>query len=524
MKKKYLLIFSVLLIAFDACQDELNQVPISQASASNFYRNTSDFQAALSGVYNALGANPQTGNGYAVRRFDMSEVRSDNVYSPGTGVRDWNPINNFSKTLSTNPYMAEAWATNYIGISRANTLLDKLNETVVPDATTRSHIEGEAKFLRASFYFDLVRWFGKVPVINKVLTPTEVLNVTRSPVADVYTQIINDFNDAIAKLPDTYVTADKGRATSNAAKAMLGLVYLTRTGPTYGIEGPGMATTEYALAGALFDAVIASGKYSFVASYPSIFSYTNENNPDIVFDIQAINAGTSGDVGTGARFPSEMYDEAFGSKATTVCNPTCGTIGFAGGVPFDNSLSPKAPSKDFKNSLEVGDSRFTFSYLASYTNSSGQAISTGQFVKFVDATKKGVDRFNWPINYPVLRYTDVLLMKAECFLRGGVGSQAETNTFVNQVRARAGLGPLANVTLDQLLNERRHEFMAEGLRWHDLVRNGTVLTTMNAWKNSGVDDIGKTTIQTITSNDIIYPVPNTQIIISPGLYTQNPGY
>jgi hypothetical protein len=523
MKKIHLTIFCALLIAFDACESELNQIPISQASAANFFRNTADFQAALSGVYNAMGANPQTGNGYAVRRFDMSEVRSDNVYSPGTGVRDWNPINNFEKTLSTNPYMSEAWSSNYLGIMRANTVLDKLNATAVPDDAIRTRFEGEAKFLRAFFYFDLVRWFGKVPVITKALTPSEVLTVGRSAVADVYTQIIADFNDAITKLPDTYSASDRGRATSNAARAMLGLVYLTRTGPNYGIEGPGMATSEFNLAGALFDAVIASGKYSFVASYPSIFSYTNENNPDIVFDIQAINAGTSGDIGTGARFPTEMYDEGYGSKATTVCNPTCGTIGFAGGVPFDNPTSPKAPSKDFKASLEAGDTRFTFSYLPSYTNSSGQLISTGQFIKFVDASKKGVDRFNWPINYPVLRYTDVLLMKAECFLRGGVGSQTEADGYVNQVRARAGLGPKSGVTLDQLLNERRHEFMAEGLRWHDLVRNGTVLTTMNAWKASGLDDTGGK-IKTITANDIIYPVPNSQIIISPGLYDQNPGY
>jgi hypothetical protein len=523
MKKIHLIIFSALLIAFDACESELTQVPISQASAANFFRNTTDFQSALAGVYNALGANPQTGNGYAIRRFDMSEVRSDNVYSPGTGVRDWNPINNFEKTLSTNPYMAEAWATNYIGIMRANTLLDKLDPAVVPDAAIRTRIEGEAKFLRAFFYFDLVRWFGKVPVITKALTPAEVLSVPRSPVADVYTQIIADFNDAITKLPDTYSSSDRGRATSNAARAMLGLVYLTRTGPKYGIDGPGMATSEFNLAGALFDAVITSGKYSFVASYPSIFSYTNEYNPDIVFDIEAINAGTSGDNGTGARFPTEMYDEGYGSKATTVCNPTCGTIGFAGGVPFDNPTSPKGPSSDFKKSLEPGDTRFTFSYLASYTNSSGQVISSGQFIKFVDASRKGVDRFNWPINYPVLRYTDVLLMKAECFLRGGVGSQAEADGYINQVRVRAGLPTRTGNTLDQLLAERRHEFMAEGLRWHDIVRNGTVLTTMNAWKTSGNDDsAGK--IKAITANDIIYPVPNSQIILAPGLYDQNPGY
>ena len=151
MKKIYIIIFSILTIAFDACQDELNQVPISQASTANFFRNTTDFQSAINGVYNALGSNPQTLNGYAIRRFDMSEVRSDNVYSAGTGVRDWNPINNFEKTLATNPYMSEAWNSNFIGIMRANTVLDKLNATVVPDDVIRARFEGEAKFCAHSF-------------------------------------------------------------------------------------------------------------------------------------------------------------------------------------------------------------------------------------------------------------------------------------------------------------------------------------------------------------------------------------
>src|SRR6185503_17623344 len=105
--KKILII--LMLIAPMACNDELNQAPISNPSAANFFRNSTDFQQAVNGIYNALGANPITGMGYAIRRFELSEIRSDNIYSPGTGVRDWNPVNNFEKTLASNPYMSEAW-------------------------------------------------------------------------------------------------------------------------------------------------------------------------------------------------------------------------------------------------------------------------------------------------------------------------------------------------------------------------------------------------------------------------------
>jgi hypothetical protein len=511
MKKANFIMPLVCTLGLLACTDELGQDPISNGGAASFYENAADFQVAVNGIYNALGANPQTGNGYAIRRFELAETRSDNVYSPGTGVRDWNPINNFEKTLATNTYINEAWTTNYLGILRANTVLDKLNASVVPDDATRNQLEGEAKFLRAFFYFDLVRWFGKVPIFTHVATPTEALTVPRSPVSDVYDQIILDFNDAIAKLPDSYTGANVGRATSLAAKSMLGLVYLTRTGITYGIEGPGMGTSEYTQAVALFNDVINTGKLGWVPKYSDIFSYANENNPDIVFDIQSIG-GNSGDIGVGARFPTEQYD---GFYATAI------GLTFAGGVDSD---SPKAPSVSFKASFEPGDARYTFSILPSYKSVAGSTINTGQYIKFLDATKAPVDRFNWPINYPVLRYTDVLMMKAEAILRGGfggLGTQSDVDDIVNQVRARAGLGDVSGVTLDMLLTERRHEFMAEGLRWHDLVRNGVVITVMNAWKTS--DDIQKK-IKSISETDIIYPIPQSQLTVKPGLYAQNPGY
>ncbi len=407
--------------------------------------------------------------------------------------------------------MNEAWYANYLGILRANTVLDNLNATVVPDEATRSQMEGEAKFLRAFFYFDLIRWFGKVPLVDHAVTIEEALTISRSPVADVYSLVISDLTDALGKLPETYPATGKGKATSLAAKALLGLVYLTRTGSTYGIEGPGLGTNEYSEAVSLFNEVINSGKFSWVSSYASIFSYTNEGNQDIVFDIQAIG-GNTGDVGVGSRFPSEIYDGAYGLAIG---------LGFPGGADVD---SPKAPSKDLQSSYETGDVRYTFSILPSYVNLSGNTVNTGQFIKFLDASKKGADRFNWPINYPVLRYTDVLMMKAEAIIRGGfggLGTQQEVDDIVNMVRARAGLGSVSSVTLDMLLLERRHEFAGEGLRWHDLVRSGTIIEIMSAW--DAKDDL-ENKVKPMSADEIIYPIPQTQLTVSPGLYSQNPGY
>lgn len=488
----------LLLFAFSACEDDLDLAPVSEPSAANFYRNTDDMEIAVNGIYNTL-------RDYATIHFYMSEVRSDNVYSPGTGVREWNPINNFEKTLATNSVMADAWDVNYQGIYRANLVLDKISEDNVPDAATRDRMIGEAEFLRALFYFDLVRWFGKVPVYDYVITPTEALEIPREPVSEAYDLITSDLEDAIQKLPSSY--SQPGKPTADAARAMLAKVYLTMSGPDYGINGPGTDANLYDDALTLLDAVISNGNYSWVDDYASIFSYENENNPDIVFDVQAINDGATGDRGIGAIIPTVMYLESYARV----------NISFAGGVPGD---SPIAPSDDFLSSFEANDLRDDFSILMSYVDENGNTVDYPQYVKFLNLDKQPSDRFNWEINFPIIRYTDVLLMKAEALIQLG-RDQSVVDEIVNDVRERAGIDPISDVTLDNLLEERRKEFMAEGLRWHDLVRTGKVLEVMNAWEQ--VDDAANK-ITSVVANDIIYAIHQTQLEVKEGLYEQNPGY
>ncbi len=140
--------------------------------------------------------------------------------------------------------------------------------------------------------------------------------------------------------------------------------------------------------------------------------------------------------------------------------------------------------------------------------------------KYINPALRGASRSDWPINFIVMRYTDVLLMKAECILHGASGTQVYVDSVVNKVRTRAGVASVSNVTLPMLMEERRREFIAEGLRWNDLVREGMAVTTMNAWIAS--DSI--TTILAVIPQYIIYPVPEAEILTKPGLYTQNDGY
>lgn len=499
MKNIYLIFISLVLV-FSACEEDLDLAPISEPSAANFYNNAEDFELAINGVYNSFGA-------YSTNHLYLSEVRSDNIYAPGTGVRDWNPINNFERTLQTNALMADAWNTSFRGIYLANMVLDNMSEEKVPDSVTRLRMIGEARFLRALYYFDLVRFFGKVPIYDKAYSPTEALDIPRSPVVDVYTLIEQDLKNAISNLPSSYSTP--GKATSHAARALLARVYLAMSGPDYGIEGPGLGENKYADALTLLNEIIASGEYSWVSDYASIFSYNNENNPDIVFDIQFINDGATGDRGIGTILPTLMYLESYASI----------NLPFAGGVPNDGTGGID-PSEDLINLFDADDVRDDVSILMNFVDENGNPVNHPQYVKFLSLDHVPADRFNWGINFPVIRYTDVLMMKAEALLQTG-GSQAEIDNIVNDVRERAGIEPVSNVDLDMLLEERRKEFMAEGLRWHDLVRTGKAIEVMNAFATE-YDDADK--MNTVVANDLIYAIHQDQLDVKDGLYEQNPGY
>lgn len=491
---------AALLFMASSCEKDLVQNPISSATTSTFYAIPNDFIQGVNAVYSALKTYPD-------RQLNLSETRSDNLYAVSDGgVRDWEGINSFQKNLSSNPYFGEAWGTNYNGIYKANVILEQLakNGNIISDATLRSRLEGETRFLRAFYYFDLVRWFGPVPLIDKVTSANDALNIPRSDVAKVYDLIQSDLQFAIDNLPDTYAPADKGRVTKNAAKAILALVYMTKSGPTYDINGPGLNSNEWSKAYALLTDVVNSGNYSLLNSYSSIFSYTNENNAEVVFDVQ-YNTGSSPI--TGATFPWVLVPDAWFTSL---------------GKPVQGGLTIRPISNDLLNAFENGDVRKSFSIQNGFTASGGVVESRSFFKKYVDLAKVPSNRLDWPINFIVMRYTDVLMLRAECVLHGGGGNVAtDVIDPINLIRQRAGLAPVATLTLDQLMAERRVEFAAEGTRWHDLVRSGLVTTKIPAWITA--EDV-QNQMQPFVKDFIIYPIPQSQLDVKAGLYTQNPGY
>ncbi len=496
------------LVILSACSKKLDLSPVSNITTENFYTNVNDFQQAVNGAYSKLKAYPDWA-------MWLGEMRSDNVNPASDGNRDWQGINDFSPNLTTTAFIVGAWNDAFNGIYNTNTVLDAIaakGTGILSDSLSR-RFTAECRFLRSFYYFSLLRLYGKVPILDKVMTTTEVGNIGRSPVAEVYNFIIGDLQFAIDNLPASYPSADIGRPTSYAAKGMLGLVYMTRSGPTYGIDGgPGLNSNEYDKALALFNDIINSGRYAFLNDYASIFSYTNENNKEVLFDVQFVSTSSAAD------FPSQLVPDTYWTGL--------GLQSYGNGYGSASYNVTRNMLQSYRNNAGGGvDKRDTFSIQHAFAPSASEPTvmdTSRPFIrKYIDLVRKGTKRDDWPINFIVLRYTDILMMKAECILHGATGSQADVDNIVNQVRSRAGIAPTSNVTLPVLMEERRREFLGEGLRWNDLVREGMAVTTMNA---SIASDTLSATVHEVMPQFIIYPVPQAEILAKPGLYDQNQGY
>lgn len=515
MKTIHILSTLAFLTLVTACRKDLNQTPISSATTETFYKQPADFIQGINAAYSSL-------RNYPDRLLYLSEIRSDNIYGVTATGRDWDPINDFAPGIAPNTYVEEAWRADFQGVFRANTVLDQIdkNGSYVGSTALATRLQAESKFLRAFYYFDMIRYFGKLPIIDHPVTVDEANTIGRSPVADVYKFIIDDLQFAIANLPadysgkfPSYSATDVGRATKYAAEAILAEVYMARSGPTYGIEGPGMASNEWNLALPLLQDIISSGKYTFNPNYANIFSYANQNptaNTEAVFDVMYLK-GQNPIVG--ADFPWQLAPQNYFNSLGI----NSAANGALGDIPV---------STDLFNSYEAADSRKDFSINSAGYTYQGSFDGQPFFKKYIDITNVPTNsRFDWGINYIAVRYTDILLLKAECILNGATNAPDANQTYVdntvNQVRQRANLTSIAGVTIAQLYDERRREFADEGLRWFDLQRSGNLITIMNAW--AAKDDV-EHKINPVTANDIIYPVPQSQLNTTPGLYTQNPGY
>ena len=477
MKRRYIYLTAVVLSLSGCKESFLALAPISSTSTATFYKTGNDMVIALNATYGSLQSSGQYGSYYVV-----SEIPSDDTTPVLSGsVTDQDEFDKFY-LRTTNPFLATRWNDGYRGIYRANAILDRI-AAVTMDENLKKRVVGETKFLRALMYFNLVRVFGDVPLVLKETTdPAEGYNFDRAAVADVYAQIVKDLTEAEASLPDRYTGVDVGRATKGAAKSLLGKVYLTRK--------------QYAEAATKLKEVIDGAVYDLLPNYADVFKAANKNHKESIFDIQY----KKGSIGEGNGLPNTYAPENSGNSV----------VQFGGG-------GNNRPTADFVNAYEAGDLRQNASMATAYTNAQGVRVEYNYVRKYSDAPTVSGDSED---NFPVLRYADVLLMYAEAL--NETAKPAEALPYLNRIRQRAGLA--AKGTLNQaemrlaIEQERRMELAFEGHRWFDLVRTGRAIPVLTAKAQAiGIK-------ASLTENNLVFAVPQSQIDINPSKIKQNPGY
>lgn len=442
------IIFILSISVLSSC-NELDLVPESERSVEGFYKTPTHIDQAVMGCYNGL-RNALVNQQYS---YMLTESRSDNAFQ-SLDYNDGN-ISRFTET-SLLPILYTAWSNSYNKIQRCNKVLEELGNVALEEGLARQY-EGEVKFIRALFYFDLVRLWGEVPIVTQSLSISEGYNVERSSMEAVYSQIEQDLTDAANLLPLEYGNSDRGRATRWAAKGFLGKVLVYQSG--YPLK-----KNRWAEAAALFKEVMDSGEFEFFENYEDIFRYEFESGRQSVFSVQF----KSGVEGEGNPFPTRNAPNFISRDVVPF-----------GGSPFQLFLSA-----DLVESYEDGDLRKEASIWGEWLNNSGETISTMPFSKkYLNGPIAAAS--DWDIDWIVLRYDDVLMLYAECLNEQGYSAGGEAFSIVNAFRERAGLVPKNSTDIpDQqsfrlwIEKERRLEFAFENQRWFDLVRTDRALDVM----------------------------------------------
>jgi starch-binding outer membrane protein, SusD/RagB family len=491
--KKILILFTGLCISLASCKEDLIQItPLTNNTANDFYVDEYQLNQATLAIYNAYAIVPVSSNWY------LSEVRSDNTreLNGGGAQRDWADIGLFQVSSQTGAIQS-AWTNLYSVIYRSNILLEKSTKLNTPLV---AQMQAEARYFRALAYFDLVRFWGDVPLVTKTLSIIDAKNTARNTREEIYKQIVDDLVIATNSLPETFAATDKGRATKYAAKAFLGRVYLTMSGyPLKQSDKLALAKKE------LGDVIAQEAKYfAFPATYKDLFTVAgkNKSNP---FEVQYLSGGT----GLGSQVPAV---QAFQYPSQwSAFQPTDG---------FDGEVDPlllAAYARTDVRKVATLDSGYT----DTKTNAKSGRV---QFTKFLEkGSTLPQNNRDYPTNFPVVRYADVLLMYAE-ILNEQNGPTGEATTILNRIRTFAKAPTLAPKTQAEfrlaMEQERRFEFAAEGLRWHDLVRTGRAIEVMNAFAQTYSIKLAKP----INENDLIFPLPLNEMNINPGFWKQNAGY
>jgi starch-binding outer membrane protein, SusD/RagB family len=478
----------VLLLILSSCDADkyLDIYPLTSITEGNFYGSQLELEQALNDLYRQMGL-IYNANGVVDYYGELSSDNTDIIFA-GTGAV-YEQINDH-RINTDNPQILNIWNNSYSAIFISNKFLDELeNTTVEMDVNLKNRMKGEALLIRSLIYFNMVRAWGAIPLLTRVVTPLESYDYLRESPETVYQQIISDLNFAKTNLPESYTGNNVGRVTRYGAAGLLAKIYLT-------LNNKAAAKTE-------LEFIINSGRFSLdanndgvvnAADYRHLFAPTVKNPKSSILEVQ-YRAGTN----------------AFNSNHQSTYAPFHHTFNLADlGVP--NSIfrgsGRNTPSPDLENEYEEGDPRKAATIYPGYTHQATKEFFHYPFtIKYFDPVWTNPGK-----NLYIIRYADVLLMYSEV---------TEDPAYLNMVRARVGLPPYGSPgypshlypTLQRAIeHERRVELAFEFHRFFDLVRTGRALEVMNA---KG--------FTSLNANRLLFPIPQHAIDVNPGL-TQNPGY
>ena len=492
--KKYTHIFlltgMLFSTVFTSCSDDfVETTPPYSIDSENYFNSKGDYDQALVAAYDVLQS--------TYVNVLLGEIASDNTLAGGESPTDVVGFQQVDDMIHTpvNSNLYDIWNWMFAGVQRTNYILEFKDKT---DFEGKAQLLAETRFLRAYYQFELVKWFGGIPMKGDARFKLgDETKIPRSSVAEVYASIESDLIFAVENLSP--IASQKGRITKGAAQALLGKAYLYQN--------------KFSQAATTLEGLINSSPYSLVTDYNMLFEMEGENGTESIFEVQYTDVEGAG----------------FGCLQCSEGNVAVGFSGIRGyeGPLFSSGFSFNIPTQESADAFEVGDKRKDVAILDIEAWAAANAgvkfakgnEDTGFFNrKYLprkrSATSAGDLNLTNPNNYRAIRYADVLLMAAEAYNRGGI-DDGKARGYLNQVRRRAfgdtnhDISASGPALTDFILEERRLELFGEGHRFFDLVRTGKAVGKIPGFQ---------------ANKNELFPIPIEEIQFANGNWEQNPGY
>ena len=478
-----ILFLALLAIAF-ACSDDFVDVDSNDPNSEDFFNSEADYQSALIAAYDVLQS--------TYINVMLGEIASDNTLAGGESPVDVPGIQEIDDMIHTpiNANLRDIWRWMYGGVNRANYIMEFQDKTDFPN---KNAVLAQTRFLRAYYYFELVKWFGDVPLaVDQRILFGQQFDIPRTPKAEVYAQIEEDLIFAAANLP--YVQPETGRVTKGAAQALLGKVYLFQD--------------KFSEAAGVLEDLINNGPHDLFTDYSLLFENDYENTIESVFEVQYTDQEGAG----------------FGCLQCSEGNVAVGFNGIRNysGPLFESGFSFNVPTQEAYDAFEDGDLRRDIAILDidAWAADTGATFGTGnehtgyfnrKYISRQGDSNIGDANLTNPNNYRAIRFADVLLMAAEALNRGGI-DDGRAQLYLNRVRTRAGLADVTetgSALTNAIYQERRVELVGEGHHFFDLVRTGRAAGEIEGFQ-SGKHEV--------------FPIPSIEIQLAGNQWEQNPGY